>query len=137
MIHRKGKHLKVARDIEAPADIVWDLITDTKKWMLWGPSISSVICPDAIIRLGSKGTIRTPLGLRLDFEVTEYIQGRCWYWHVSGIRATGHRVEALGPESCRLAFTVPVWAAPYWVVCWIALQRIQRLALREAERTRR
>ncbi len=42
--------------------------------------------------------------------------------------ATGHRVERLGTERCRVVFEVPFWAAPHAVVCRPALRRIARLA---------
>jgi hypothetical protein len=44
-----------------------------------------------------------------------------------GINATGHRVEPLDESSCRLVFQVPLWAAPYLVVCKIAVDRIVQL----------
>jgi hypothetical protein len=52
---------------------------------------------------------------------------RYWDWRVGGITATGHRVDPLGPHHCRLAFTMPRWAAPYRVICRAALKRIERL----------
>ena len=113
--------------MNAPVERVWDLITDTQAWPLWGPSISNVKCEDRYIRLGSRGVIQTALGFRVPFVVTEFEPLRFWAWEVAGIRATGHLVEPLGPDRCRLIFTVPIWAAPYVTVCLLGLIRIQRL----------
>jgi len=70
---------------------------------------------------------RTALGWRVPFEITEYKEGRFWFWRVAGIRATGHLVVPLEVGRCRLIFTVPIWAAPYAAVCLLGLIRIQRL----------
>ncbi len=52
-----------------------------------------------------------------------------WDWRVAGVAATGHRVEPLGPNRCRLTFTVPGWAFGYGLVCRLALMRIDRLLM--------
>jgi len=43
------------------------------------------------------------------------------------LAATGHRIEAIDENRCRLYFDVPIWAAGYGVVCRLALNRIQRM----------
>jgi hypothetical protein len=46
---------------------------------------------------------------------------------VAGIPATGHRVEPLGPERCRVVFEVPLLAAPYLAVCRVAALKIRTI----------
>jgi len=46
----------------------------------------------------------------------------------AGIAATGHLVEATGPDSCEVTFTIPAWAPFYVPVCRAALRAIERLA---------
>jgi hypothetical protein len=58
------------------------------------------------------------------FVITQYEEGRFWSWKVSGIPATGHRIEPQEDGSCQLTFTVPILAAPYAFICKIALHRI-------------
>jgi len=127
MIRLRHRELLIGRTLDAPIERVWDLITDTQAWSRWGPSISDVECEDRYVRLGTMGRIRTTLGFQVPFVITDYHPLRFWAWDVAGIRATGHGVEPLGPGRCRLIFTVPIWAAPYIIVCLLGLISIQRL----------
>ena len=119
--------IEISRRINASPQAVWDLLTDTSRWAEWGPSVLTVACSDRYIQLGSKGRVRTAVGLWAPFTVTEMVSGRYWSWNVFGVPATGHRVDPLGKETCRLVFEVPVFAAPYAIVCRIALHRIARI----------
>jgi uncharacterized protein YndB with AHSA1/START domain len=119
--------LEVSRILAAPADRAWEVLTDTARWTAWGPSIREVTSTDRIVRAGTRGRVRLAIGPWLRFEVTRFDPGRAWSWRVHGIRATGHRVEALGPARCRVVFEVPWVAWPYALVCRRALRRIARL----------
>lgn len=126
MPERRFPTIEVDRAIDAPADVVWDLLVDTRRWPEWGPSIGAVECSDRRIRRGSTGRIRIVGGLRVPFEVTECEDHR-WTWRVAGIPATGHRVEPLD-DGCRAVFEVPVLAVGYAPVCRLALSRLADLA---------
>lgn len=122
----------VSRRVAAPAGVVWKLLTDTGKWPAWGPSITGVepaTDAGAVPGLapGSRGKVRTVLGLALPYTVTGFDAGRYWSWSVAGIPATGHRVTPQD-DGCLLTFTVPWWAPAYLPVCALALRRIERLA---------
>jgi hypothetical protein len=112
---------------------MWRLITDTQTWPSWGPSVQAVDCEDRFIHAGSSGRIRTPVGIWVPFVVGIFETGSYWNWRVAGIPATGHRVESVGPNQCRLTFTVPAWAFAYGLVCHLALLRIDR-RLKQAEK---
>ena len=124
--------LEVGRDLDAPAEAVWDLLVDTVRWPDWGPTVAGAEIASGgdgtRITLGATGAVRTPVGLSLPFRITELEPGRRWAWAVAGVGATAHRVEALGPERCRATFEVPRWAAPYAAVCALALRRLEHLA---------
>ena len=124
MLRLSPLHIQVGRSISASSATVWRLLTDTHGWWQWGPSIAAVECDERYIRGGSRGRVKTRLGFWLPFVVTHYEHGRYWHWRVSGIPATGHRVEPLGATRCCLVFEIPVWAAPYSIVCGLALRRI-------------
>jgi uncharacterized protein YndB with AHSA1/START domain len=127
MIKLKSFDIQIGQTIDAAPASVWHLLTDTRYWSQWGPSITAVECDDRIIRSGSRGRVKTRLGFWLPFVVSDFEPGSYWRWHVGGIRATGHRVEPLASARCRLSFDIPIFAAPYSGICWLALQRIARL----------
>jgi hypothetical protein len=122
--------IELCRVLQCSPEQVWDLLTDTHRWVEWGPSIMAVQCPDRRIRRGSRGRIRAVLGLWLPFTITNLEPGRRWSWRVAGIPATGHRVEPLGESRTLLAFSVPMPAAPYLFVCYLAMNRIERYLTR-------
>jgi hypothetical protein len=117
----------VRRKIEASPERAWDLFTDTTRWRSWGPTVRVVSCSDRHIRKGSRGRVFTPIGLSAPFLITEYEHGKYWSWRVAGVRATGHRVEPAGRDSCTVVFELPLSWMPYAVVCRIALGRMARL----------
>lgn len=118
-----------SKEIEAPADAVWDVLVDLDAWPEWGPSVRSATVEGGVLTAGARGTVRTAVGATLPFEVTTFEPGHRWAWRVGGIDATDHRVDPLGPDRCRLAFGVAWPAAAYLSVCRIALGRIEHLAL--------
>ena len=74
------------------------------------------------------GYVRTRLGFWVPFHIDHWEEDRFWSWRVFGFRATGHRVETIKPGLCRLSIDVPWWAAPYVIVCKIAIHRIAMMA---------
>jgi len=120
--------LAFGKEIKAPAERVWRLITDTRAWPRWGPTVRAVDSPERFIRAGLTGRVCTPVGLWMPFTIETFEPNRYWDWRVGGLTATGHRVEAIAENRCRLSFTVPIWAAGYGWVCRLALNRIQRLS---------
>jgi hypothetical protein len=119
---------RVSLDIDAPARIAWHLLIDTAEWPRWGPSVRAVDTPDPLIGPGMRGRVQTSVGLWLPFEITAWQAGEAWAWQVAGIEATGHRVEPLGADRCRVSFLVPRWAPLYRPVCASALRKIAERA---------
>jgi hypothetical protein len=122
-----GRRIEVSQKLDVPADRAWTLLTDTRRWPEWGPSVRAVTCADREIRAGSTGTIGTVLGITVPFEVVACEPYR-WTWRIARIPATGHRVDPLGGDRCRVVFEVPLPAAGYVPVCRRALDRIAELA---------
>ncbi len=127
MIKISKNRVSVGKFYPASPLLVWDLITDTSQWTRWGPTVKRVQFPDRFIRKGSSGQVLTAFGIWLPFDIDEYEHGRFWSWKVATINATGHRVQASETEGCYLWFEVPLLAAPYALVCQIALGRIENL----------
>ncbi len=119
-------HLSASRIIRTTPEKLWDVLTDTRRWTEWGPTVKAVRSDTRYIQAGTKGYVKTTLGFWAPFVVTEWVEGQYWAWHVFNIRATGHRIETIDTTSCRLVFEVPLWAAPYAMVCKLAAHRIAR-----------
>lgn len=119
----------VHRDIDAPAEVVWALLTDVDAWPRWGPSVRSAEVTGGCLEAGATGSVTTVLGIRLPFEITALDEMR-WAWKVGGLTATDHRVRALAPDRCRAGIGVPWPAAPYLAVCRAGLRRLESLATR-------
>jgi hypothetical protein len=120
--------MDVAAELRARPEVAWALLADTSRWPEWGPSVTGVRAPRRHVEPGLRGSVRTLAGVWLSFEITEVVPGRAWRWRVAGIAATGHRVEPVDGGRCRVVFEVPAWAAPYALVCRLALRRLSRLA---------
>jgi hypothetical protein len=118
--------IKVGRIIHAAPDKVWNLLTDTARWSEWGPTVKAVQSESRYIRAGATGRVKTALGFWAPFRVTEWTEGQFWSWRIFNIRATGHRIDVTAADCCRLIFEVPLWAAPYAIICQIAARRIAR-----------
>jgi len=118
--------------VNAPAAHVWRVLIDTTTWTGWGPSVAEVEHDGRFLGPGSRGRIRSVVGPWLDFRVIRFEEGKVWTWTVAGIPATAHRVESLGARRCRVGMELPLVAAPYALVCALALQRIARLACAKA-----
>ena len=121
-----GRRLCVDREIDAPADVLWDFLTDTERWPEWGPTVTAVDCDRRQIGPGTTGRVQTVGGLWLPFEITAFEPGRRWTWDVARLPATGHRVA--GDRPCRVGFEIPLVGAGYAPVCADALQKLARLA---------
>lgn len=120
--------LRVARAIEAPAEDVWRLLSRPALWPTWGPSVRGVDFEGAELGPGSCGRLRTPFGVWLPFRVTAFEPGSYWAWSIGPVPATTHKVCPVSPTRCRVTFGVPLLAAPYSAICWLALRRLVRLA---------
>jgi hypothetical protein len=122
------KRLWTGADIDATAAVLWTLLVDPEAWPKWGPTVQRAAVEGGPLRLGARGTVVATPGLTLPFEVVAWEPGARWAWKVAGVEATDHRVEALGPDRCRVSFGVPWPAAPYLAVCRMALRRLDGLA---------
>lgn len=120
--------LSVSREVAAPADSVWDLLTHVAAWPQWGPTVAGATVPTGVITAGARGAVRTSVGVTLPFRVTRFEPGRAWAWSVAGVPATEHHVRPTS-AGCVVTFGVPLWAPAYLAVCAVALRRIERLAV--------
>jgi hypothetical protein len=86
-------HIEISRVVSAAPKSVWQLLTDTFTWQDWGPTVLAVRSSDRYIKKGSYGRVKTALHFWVHFEITDLGSGTYWSWRISGINATGHRIE--------------------------------------------
>ena len=127
MINFSHSHISISRVVRCSAKDAWDLLTDTQKWHLWGPTVAGVNCEERYIRKGVEGHVQIPTRQWLRFIVTEYEHQHYWHWKVASLSATGHRLDIVDNQSCRIAFELPFLWAPYVTICWLALKRLTKL----------
>ena len=123
------RRLWATAEVDAPAEQLWELLTDPDAWPRWGPSVRAATIDAPALAEGVQGKVRTAAGVELPFEVTHYVRGRHWSWKVAGVPATDHVVEPLGDHRCRVGFGVPWPAAAYLAVCRRALSQLERMAV--------
>ena len=121
------KKIRVSKNISAPLTQIWKIITDTRLWHIWGPSVSSVKCKQRFISLNSNGVIKTFSGFKVSFLITAFKADYYWSWSINGFKATGHKVEFIDKKNTKLSFDIPIWAFFYVFICKIALSRINKL----------
>ncbi len=124
---REGATLAVGRDVAVAPAVAAEYLRDTRRWPDWGPAIDAVESDDRYVTRGTTGEVRVA-GSWLPFRVTA-CNGRRWDWRISGIPATGHRVDSYAgePDRSRVVVEVPVVAAWYVPVCRRALDRFAAL----------
>ena len=127
MLRLKNDKIVIDMAIQCPAEDAWRLLTDTRQWPHWGPSVSRVTCEQRYIGPDSEGRVKTLLGFWVPFAITEYRDLQFWSWRIGRFPATGHRISVENETTCLVAFEMPWWALPYLFVCRIALGRIRRL----------
>jgi len=125
------------QEVAAPADEVWQLLVDVRRWPDWGPTVTAARLDGSkasALTPGATGRVRTPVGLWLPFTVTDWHDDgarRAWSWRVAAVPATTHEVVVLGEAACVVRIGVPVWAPAYLPVTELAVRRIRALAERE------
>ncbi len=123
------REVTVSRTMQVAPDVAWAVLTDVRRWPDWGPSVRAATIDGGGNRIaaGSTGSVTTAVGVSVPFRITAWVDGRSWRWRVAGIPATSHEVRSIGTDRCEVSFGVPRLAAPYALVCRIALGRIADL----------
>lgn len=106
----------------------WARYRSTARWPGWAPQIRAVDPPEADLRVGLRGTVFGPLGLRVPFVVDAVDDDdRSWSWtvHVAPITVRMRHVVRPTPTGSRTALTV---TGP-WAVC-VTYPLVARCALR-------
>ena len=101
--HRAMRQFSIATDIAAPANRVWDVMSDVDRWHEWTPSITSIRRLDgAGMEIGKRVMIRQPNLPPALWTLSKIEPGRCFEWinKAPGLKVTGHHsVEPRGTGS--------------------------------------
>lgn len=135
MIFFANKRISICRDISAAPEDIWNILTDTHLWPLWGPSLQDVECEERFIKSGSSGRVRTIFSFWLPFTVTDLQYLDVWVWNIGTVQATGHKLIHKSDTTCTLCFDMAWWAALYTPICWLALLRIDKIACQHKSTT--
>lgn len=89
------RKFSVTADVAAPAERVWEVMSDVERWHEWTPSITSVRRLDAgPFAVGSRALIRQPKFPPALWKVAAMVPGRSFTWvsAAPGLRVVGHHV---------------------------------------------
>jgi uncharacterized membrane protein len=79
-------------EIDAPAQLVWQVFSDVERWPEWTTSVSSLVARDGTgLAVGKRFAIKQPGMSKLVWKVTEVDPGSTWTWVQ---RSPGVRVSA-------------------------------------------
>ena len=102
--------LQVQREIAAPAEAIWSVMTDVEAWPEWTQSITSAErLDDADFGLGSRVRIRQPKLPAVVWRVSEFEPARYFAWEASGggiHSVAGNRIEPAGAGRSRVTLSV-------------------------------
>ncbi|BBY63640.1 SRPBCC family protein [Mycolicibacterium helvum] len=87
-------------DIDAPADLVWDVFTEVESWPDWTASVTRLTGLDGPqIAVGRRFEITQPRMPKLIWTVTEVVPGTSVTWlqrSPGGLTTARHQVSAVG-----------------------------------------
>ena len=70
-----------AIEIDAPAQLVWDVFSDVERWPEWTASVTSLVGEDgANLAVGRRFSIKQPGMPKLIWKVTDIDPGLSWTW---------------------------------------------------------
>jgi uncharacterized membrane protein len=68
-------------EIDAPAQLVWEVFSDVQGWPEWTASVTSLVGKDgANLAVGQRFSIKQPGMSKLVWKVTEIDHGSSWTW---------------------------------------------------------
>ena len=105
------RHFSTTIDINAPADVVWPVMSNPYRWYEWTPSITSVTQLDGEpFAIGTRVQIRQPKLPPAIWKVTEIVPGRSFTWASSGpgFRTIGHHVVEPTPTGSRVTLSITI-----------------------------
>jgi hypothetical protein len=94
----------ISIDINAPAERVFEVMTDVERWHEWTPSITKITRRQSgPLAVGETATVRQPKFPPAMWTVNEIRPGRSFSWfnRAPGLRVTGHHGAEPTPSGSR------------------------------------
>ncbi len=90
----------ITRSINAPAEVVWQVMSDVEAWPDWTRSVSSVeLLEEGPLRLGSRARIQQPRLPTVVWTVTEFAAGRSFTWTSQGPGSLGVATHSINGDN--------------------------------------
>ena len=116
-------------EIDAPAEVVWDVFADVEGWPAWTDSVDRLVALDGPeLAMGRRFEIVQPKLPKLVWTVTEVKRGASWTWeqHTPGNRTSAtHWVDRLGDGRTRVRQRIDQ-RGPLGVLVGLAMRRLTR-----------
>lgn len=89
------RKFEITVDIDAPPDVVWNVMIDVEHWHEWTPSITRIERLQAgPLAVGSRALVRQPKLRPAVWTVTQLVPGSNFIWEsrTPGVRVTGDHI---------------------------------------------
>ena len=93
-------------EIDAPAQLVWEVFSDVQRWPEWTASVTSLVGKDgANLAVGKRFSIKQPGMSKLVWKVSEIDHGSSWTWvqRSPGVLVTARHNVIAQPDGRTLA----------------------------------
>lgn len=117
-------------DIDAPAELVWEVFADVERWPDWTASVTRLtyVRGGPPLAVGAVAAVEQPRFPRLEWTVTALAEGRSWTWEASspGVRTVAtHLVVPIDERRTRVEQVINQ-RGPLGAVTGLALRRLTR-----------
>jgi uncharacterized membrane protein len=120
-------------EIDAPADVVWEIYADVEQWPEWTASVDKVVAVDGSgLAVRKRFEIKQPRFPKLVWEVTTLDAGTTWTWRQhspGGTTLASHEVVAQGPDRTLVRQRIDQ-RGPLGVIVGVLSRRLTRRYLR-------
>jgi len=103
------KDFSVSVQVQAPAQRVWEVMSDVERWPEWTPTVTSIRRTNTgPLRIGAKARIRQPRLPPANWVVTSLTEGRAFDWESRspGVRILARHVVEPHGDGARVTLTV-------------------------------